>query len=417
MQSPFSNGMIDYWAYTNDTSYNPTVSQALLAQVGPDNNYMPPAYYSSLGNDDQAFWALAVLTAAEYGFPNPPSGSPQWLDLAEAVFNTMVPRWNTTLCNGGLRWQIFSFNAGYDYRNSISNGGFFQIAARLAHFTGNTTYYDWAEKIWDWTTGVGLISPTYDIYDGTDDTINCSQIDHTQWSYNPGMWIYGSSILYNYTNATSLWANRTAGLLEAANRTFFSPYANASNIMYEPACEPASTCDNDQYSFKAYLSRWLAKTAIVAPFVAPAIHPLLVASAQAAALSCSGGTDGVTCGEKWYLGGYDGVYGVGQQLSGLETVQALLVDDAPGLVRDFAAVGIEAAPTSTLVLPPSSTSTGLAVAESRAMSSGGTGTGAATASARSTKSVDANGAVHRVACVELWVVVVASVFVVSVVWG
>lgn len=41
-------GLIDYWAYTNDTTYNPTVTQALLAQVGPDNNYMPPAQDTNL---------------------------------------------------------------------------------------------------------------------------------------------------------------------------------------------------------------------------------------------------------------------------------------------------------------------------------------------------------------------------------
>lgn len=45
--------MVDYWAYTNDSSYNAVITQALLAQVGPDWNYMPPAYYASLGNDDQ----------------------------------------------------------------------------------------------------------------------------------------------------------------------------------------------------------------------------------------------------------------------------------------------------------------------------------------------------------------------------
>ena len=59
-------------------------------------------------------------------------------------------------------------NAGYDYKNSISNGGFFQIAARLARFTGNASYVEWAEKIWDWTEGIGLMSNTYDIFDGTD---------------------------------------------------------------------------------------------------------------------------------------------------------------------------------------------------------------------------------------------------------
>lgn len=46
-------GMVDYWAYTNDSSYNAVITQALLAQVGPDWNYMPPAYFASLGNDDQ----------------------------------------------------------------------------------------------------------------------------------------------------------------------------------------------------------------------------------------------------------------------------------------------------------------------------------------------------------------------------
>lgn len=45
--------MVDYWAYTNDSSYNAVITQALLAQVGPDWNYMPPAYFASLGNDDQ----------------------------------------------------------------------------------------------------------------------------------------------------------------------------------------------------------------------------------------------------------------------------------------------------------------------------------------------------------------------------
>jgi mannan endo-1,6-alpha-mannosidase len=110
--------MIDNWAYTGDQSYIPTITQGLLAQVGPDNNFMPPAYYTSLGNDDQAFWALATLSAAEYGYPVP-QGKPStiWIDLSRAVFDSMVPRWDTATCNGGLRWQIFQSNAGYDYKN------------------------------------------------------------------------------------------------------------------------------------------------------------------------------------------------------------------------------------------------------------------------------------------------------------
>src|SRR5437773_12544718 len=78
--------------------------------------------YRNQGNDDQAFWAFAVMSAAENKYPDPPAGGPQWLALAQAVFNLQVSRWDVTNCNGGLRWQIFPFNNGYNYKNSISNG-------------------------------------------------------------------------------------------------------------------------------------------------------------------------------------------------------------------------------------------------------------------------------------------------------
>ena len=34
--------MIEYWYYTGDSTYNDVVTQGLLAQVGPNNDYMPP---------------------------------------------------------------------------------------------------------------------------------------------------------------------------------------------------------------------------------------------------------------------------------------------------------------------------------------------------------------------------------------
>ena len=34
--------MIEYWFYTGDETYNDVVTQAMLAQVGPKNDYMPP---------------------------------------------------------------------------------------------------------------------------------------------------------------------------------------------------------------------------------------------------------------------------------------------------------------------------------------------------------------------------------------
>ena len=139
------------------------------------------------------------------------------------------------------------------------------------------------------------------------------------------MLLYGSAVLFNYTNGDSVWQNRTTGLLKTCINAFFSPYPNATNIMYESACETHGTCDTDQYSFKAYLSRWMAQSALVAPFISAPVMEYLNVSANAAAQSCSGGNDTQTCGQKWYVGGYDGSFGVGQQLSALETVQSLLL--------------------------------------------------------------------------------------------
>lgn len=266
------------------------------------------------------------MSAAEHKFPVPNgNGSDEYLQLATNTFNDMVPRWNTTQCAGGLKWQIFPNNTGYDYKSSIANAGFFQLSARLARYTGNTTYSDWASKTWDWMSAIGLIDAnSFAVYDGTDDTINCTGIDHDQWSYSASAMLYGSAMLANTSTNDTTWANRTQSLLTNLNSTFFTPYSNASGVMYEQKCEATETCDTDQFSFKAYMGRWMMATAKVQPQLSDDITSLITASAQAAAKSCTGGDDGNTCGTKWYIGSWDGSQGVGQQLSALEVIQGLL---------------------------------------------------------------------------------------------
>ena len=277
------------------------------------------------------------MTAAERSFPLPSiSTQPTYFTLAKNVFNDMVgPRWNTSTCAGGLQWQFNPANNGFYYKSSIANGAFFQLAARLARYTGNSTYADWAETTYDWMARIGLVDPSsFYVYDGTDDTINCTQINHAQWSYNAATMIIGSAVMANINsgNESSPWANRTQALLNGAQSIFFSPFANATNIMYEYMCEEASSCDVDQFSFKAYLSRWMVAATQMLPDLKPQIMDLITASAEAAALSCSGPNTS-TCGTKWYIGGWDGSEGLGQQLSALETIQGLLVNETePPLV-------------------------------------------------------------------------------------
>lgn len=111
--------LIQNWHLTGNDSLHPIITQALLHQKGEHNDYEPRNWSAQLGNDDQVFWAYAVMDAAELGFPNPPESSGvSWLGLAQAVFNDQAAAWDPDTCNGGLRWQITKVNAGYKYKNT-----------------------------------------------------------------------------------------------------------------------------------------------------------------------------------------------------------------------------------------------------------------------------------------------------------
>lgn len=223
-----------------------------------------------------------------------------------------------------LKWQIFPSNNGYDYKSTIANAAFMQLSARLARYTGNATYAEWAEKAFDWLESTGFInSTTWLVNDGAGDLTNCTQVDQAHWTYNAAASMYASAVMYNIT-ASPIWAERVNGLVATAAKTFFTPYSNATNIMYEAQCELSNSCDTDQFSFKAYLSRWMGKSALIVSNLTSTVRPLLEFSASAAAQACSGNGNN-TCGVKWYVGGYDGVYGLGQYLSAIETIQSLLV--------------------------------------------------------------------------------------------
>ncbi|KAI1080664.1 glycoside hydrolase family 76 protein [Whalleya microplaca] len=321
--------MIDYWFLTGDTTYNDVTMQAMQHQVGKDADYMPENQTRTEGNDDQGFWAMAAMTAAENNFPNPPGDQPQWLALAQGVFNEYITRWDDKTCGGGLRWQIFTFNNGFNYKNSISNGCFFNIASRLARYTGNQTYADWAEKVWDWMSDVKFIDDDFNIYDGAGIDNGCSEINRAQWTYNAGIFLQGAAMMYNFTDGQDTWKQRTDGLVKRTADFFFD-----DGIVVERPCESFGFCDFDQQSFKAYLMRWMASASQMAPFTFDTLMPLLKSSASAAAQQCSGspsandfkGQPGTACGFKWTeKDKFDGIVGVGPQMSALSAVQYTLV--------------------------------------------------------------------------------------------
>lgn len=120
-----------------------------------------------------------------------------------------------------------------------------------------------------------------------------------------------------------MWEERVLGLLNATD-VFFS-----NDIMFESACETNDKCNVDETSFKAYLTRWMAATTKVAPYTYDTIMAKLRPTAIAAAAQCTGSTPKTLCGMSWLANGVnDGSSGIGEMMSALEAVQALLIKQA-----------------------------------------------------------------------------------------
>ncbi|KAG6116430.1 hypothetical protein E4U14_000220 [Claviceps sp. LM454 group G7] len=324
--------MVDYWKYTGDTTYNKIVMQGMLHQVGSNRNYMPENHTLSLGNDDQGFWGLTAMLAAENKFPDPPADQPQWLSLAQAVWNTQAdPSRHDETCNGGLRWQIPPTNQGYDYKNTIANGIFFNMGARLARYTNNDTYARRAEESWDWLWGVEFIDhETWAVYDGANVKDNCSVVVKAQYSYNAGVVVQGAAFMYSHTKDEK-WKNRLDKLLAALLSSFFP-----NNIAFELPCEGMNgkgICTPDMLSYKGYVHRWLAVVAQLAPHTKETISNTLRVSAQAAIRQCTGGSSGRECGFYWNYGKFvdpakDKTTGAGEYMDVLAAVLSLLTENS-----------------------------------------------------------------------------------------
>ncbi|OQE30034.1 hypothetical protein PENSTE_c002G01630 [Penicillium steckii] len=356
--------MMRYWALTGDDSHNDAVSEGMYWVRGDNDDYMPANYSSYLGNDDQLNWGLAAMMAAEVDFPQK-SSMPSWATLAENVWNSVSSRWDDDSCDGGLRWQIWAYQSGYGYKNAASNGGLFELSARLAHYTKNQTYSDWAEKIWDWSATTPLLKEKkWNIADTTSCEKNCSDHGDYQWTFNYGLYMSGAAYMYNVTEGESKWRTGLSGLLNTSQQFFPKKYG--SDIMSEFTCEPIKKCDRNQILFKGLFAQELSLIAQVAPYTESDIMYLLQGSALGAAATCTGGKKNDLCSTAWYKDEYDGSDSIEQQIS----VTSVLVSNLVAFDKENLATQSTAKNSSA-----SGTTTGSASATSSESTSTETGAG------------------------------------------
>lgn len=359
--------LVEWAMLTGNDTLTDYIIQNIVYQSGDDENFMTSNQTSVEGNDDEAMWGLAAMQATERNFTRANSTYPTWLYYAQSTFNTMAARWDTSECNGGLRWQIYQWNAGYDYKNSVSNGALFNLAARLSRFTNNATYVEWANKVWDWMAETGeTCTPgggdcrmlnfgndtstdpeewKIQVLDGAEMDDNCSQVTVYEWTYNQGMMISGAAYLYNQTKDEKWW-DRVQGLwsrvvtpISQYGAVMFGNNAwSIDSVLYEPACMSLGpngrlTCTNDQRCFKAVFLQLVGNTMYMLPQAKNLMWDKLSTTAQAASWSCSGGYDGHTCGLNWTYSGYDGNAGLGEQICALGAFNAILAPEKSKIYR------------------------------------------------------------------------------------
>lgn len=318
--------LIDYWYYTGDDSYNSVVSQGLLHQRGPNNDFMPPNATASLSNDDQGFWGIAAMQAAELDFP---ASSIDWANLSRNVWTTQVRRFQQEekdeTCDGGLRWQILPTNVGFDYKNTISNAAFINLGARLGRWTGNATYVEWADRAWTWLTDIGFLTEDFSAYDGAHVGANCTDINKAEFSYSAGLLLQSAAFLYNQTTGDDQkrWRDRVTGLTKTILDKFFE-----EGYHYEIACEGRDdACTPDMLFFKGMVTRNLASTVQLAPFTKDAISKVLKTNAEAAVKTCTGGDNNRQCSFSWAKGKFDNETDIPSQLNTLSALTVLLQDE------------------------------------------------------------------------------------------
>lgn len=139
------------------------------------------------------------------------------------------------------------------------------------------------------------------------------------------------------THGALFWGELSFALFLSANNTFTPSNSSARGVLTEVACAPRHNCNTDELAFRAVLARALANREMFVPDTGnttingqkvqdpnQSIKAILQASALGAAAQCSGGSNGTVCGSDWSSATWDGTSGLGQYLSALEVMLAIL---------------------------------------------------------------------------------------------
>ncbi|KAL8280357.1 hypothetical protein RQP46_007274 [Phenoliferia psychrophenolica] len=284
-------------------------------------------------NDDILFGSLAVIGGAELYGPSttmPSTSGGDWFTTARKTYEEAWEQWDDK-CGGGIYWARDRNASSKTYKSSTTNLEFIAQGARNYIQVRNETVIAMAERTVDWLFGEsGLVDVTVGVvYDGLN-VDDCSEPTYSQWSYNPGQLMGAMAWMHQATsNATYL---TLANLF--VNKTLSTWFTTENDGVLAELCEADSSCNPDQYGFKAILVRNLAYLyrATKEEWVRRVIKNAIDTTVRKMLLSCD---QDFNCGGKWANQNHRVYYVRDQHVSASLLVAALAMHTnatGPGLL-------------------------------------------------------------------------------------
>ena len=203
--------MMQYTQVTGDGTYYQTIGGALgNASFGKSASFLGDpsleVFSSAIGkwNDDIAWWALASVVGAEIGGINAKTSSGSFFTniSANTLKQITEPPQLDNECGGGIYWARNRQDQIQDkaiYKSTITNVEAITLAMNLHFLTGEKSYLDLSIAIYDWLVGPSnLVFEDGRVYDGIRAGA-CDQMTRIQHSYNPGLFLGGSALLFKAT--------------------------------------------------------------------------------------------------------------------------------------------------------------------------------------------------------------------------
>ncbi|KAI8908021.1 glycoside hydrolase [Gorgonomyces haynaldii] len=238
--------IFEYARVFKDNSFGNDVANALsLASYGQTGSFLGAlgavaATLQGKWNDDIMWWGLASVTGAEiFGKDTKMPGGKTFLQVAQQTYEEAWQQYDPSTCGGGIYWSRDRQNPKTKgYKSTITNVQHMMLGARLFLLTGNQTYIQNSQQLYNWMKR-GLIA-NGKVFDGVDADQGCG-MNINEHSYNPGVLLGAMGWLYKATN-NQQWVTDASVILRQSLATFSS-----NNIVTDP-CEPR--CPANQLEFK-----------------------------------------------------------------------------------------------------------------------------------------------------------------------